>query len=162
MATQKKYHDLVILENKNTGAKQVNAKKLISGILFFLIGIFLGAFLVAVLDNKNSELSQTPPSIIQPSLPSTSDTSLRTTEIQSITSITTTSGKSGCGIESLGRNNPEGCSADSFTETPLEATENNSSEITDLNFIDTPKDSVNDNNTVSTPDSGVTNILDLQ
>jgi len=161
MATQKKYHDLVILDHENVGAKQISAKKLISGILFFIIGIFIGALLISVLNNKNSSLiTQAPPVTTQPSSPNSSDIAPITTELQSITSITPSAKEGGCGIESLGRNNPEGCSADAFTETPLNPTEDSATEVTDLNFLDTPDDNTIENN--SAPESGVTNILDLK
>ena len=61
MATQKKYHDLVILDRENTGAKQIKAKKLVSGILFFIVGAFIGAFLISALNNKNTGLTQITP-----------------------------------------------------------------------------------------------------
>ncbi|RTZ64621.1 MAG: hypothetical protein DSZ29_05340 [Aquificaceae bacterium] len=160
MATQKKYHDLVILDHENVGAKQISAKKLISGILFFIIGIFIGALLISILNNKNSSLiTQAPPVTTQSSSSNGSDIAPITTELQSITSITPSAKEGGCGIESLGRNNPEGCSADAFTETPLNPTEDSTTEVTDLNFLDTPDNTVESN---SAPESGMTNILDLK
>ena len=161
MATQKKYHDLVILDRENTEARQTKAKKLVSGILFFIIGVFIGALLISVLNNENTGLTQVSPITIHSSPSNDSDIAPITTELQSITSITPSSEKSGCGIESLGRNSLEGCSSDAFTETPLDATKTNAAEVSDINSLDdTPKDIPSDND--STLDSGVTNILDLQ
>jgi len=155
---RKRYHDLVILDHESTGRKQGNAKKLVSGILFFLIGIFVGALIISLWNENNSGLTQTQPSMAQQ--PS-SIKSAPIAELQSITTIVPSSGdEGGCGIESLGRNNPEGCSADAFTDTPLDSSSADGSNITDLNFLDTPN--TEENNQSLDSSTGVTNILDLQ
>ena len=152
MPTQKQYHDLVILDHENTGIKQIKAKKIVSGILFFLIGLFIGAVLVSLWNDKSKYLVQ------HPNTTQTIKTENTTKEIQSITSISGASKEEGCGIESLGRNNPEGCSADSFTETPLESGDMNSTGMTNLDTLGDSEEVPSDSNT----NSDVTNILDLK
>ncbi len=142
MPTQKQYHDLVILDHESTGTKQIKAKKIVSGILFFLIGLFIGAVLISMWNNKSKFLVQHSNNTTQ-----VFKTKNMTEKIQSITSISGTSKeKEGCDIESLGRNNLGGCSADSFTGTPLESDDMNSTGVTDLNALGNSEETSSDSN----------------
>lgn len=125
MDTQKKYHDLVILDDDN-GLNETDPKKITSAILLLLSGIFIGALLVSLLNLKQEERSNPRLSPLTSNAPST-------IKLQSIT--TETEGSSGCGIESLGRNaeQEQGCSADAFSQTSLNEMVQEETNLSELN-----------------------------
>ncbi len=167
MEIQKKYHDLVLLDESN-GVNQFVMKKTAFIFLLFFFGIVIGAFLISILHNKNKLTTQTI-SIIEPKanvtnfsqeiVPSSSS------ELQGITAITASSSKTdGCSVESLGRNLTEGCSVDDYTEIPIDKKpDNTATSVTSLDGLISPEDNIKDaGSSVSEEDAGVTNILDLQ
>ena len=153
METQKKYHDLVLLD-KNNGTEQIVVKKVIFIFLLFLAGIVIGALLISFLHNKN-KLTPQALSVIEP-LPIGNITNslqeVASPKLQAITTITAPSSKTdGCSVESLGRNVTEGCSVDDYAEPPVN---------TSLETLVAPESPINGMDTPTK--SGVTNILDLQ
>lgn len=159
MATHKKYHDLVILDESNE-SNTIDIRKLIFGGLLFASGIAVGSIIVSSFNARN-DLVQNP--TISPLGTITTDTPVPiisitgngSSDLQSITAEDTES-SAGCGIESLGlEENPEGCSADAFTEVPSDTTE---AGFTDLNHLISPEDKMDE----PAPITGSTNILDLK
>lgn len=184
MATQKKYHDLVILD-ENSNAQEIGFKKFILGGLLFISGILVGAIFVTLLNNHNINQSITDSEITTITQPNpVTQTADEEPQLQSITGAGTSNDEAGCGITSL-QENPEGCSADAFTEetpnaeqaptsTSLDSLNLNSgsvndgesTRITDLNQLDAISIDTETSNQQEKlfleNDKAVTNILDLQ
>ena len=155
METQKKYHDLVLIDENNE-TKQFVMKRLVFIFLLFFAGIVIGAFLISLLHNKNKLTTQvisTKESLIgsQKIIPPIGS------ELQPITTLAP-SETDGCSIESLGRNVAEGCSVDEYSENAIDLkSDNKEIGATNLDELTTPVSDTKD-----TGASGVTNILDLQ
>jgi hypothetical protein len=163
MATQKKYHNLVLLDEASE-ASQLDIKKLVSILFLFLVGIVIGAVFISFLYEEQYKMLQPQPT----SLSASTDSLIQTQEVasgklQSITELTPVSDKSsGCSIESLGRNTVEkGCSVDDYKEIPADtALIDSSIATTGLDGLISSEDTVK-----KTDDSaveGITNILDLK
>jgi hypothetical protein len=169
METQKKYHNLVLLD-ENNATKQFVMKKLTFIFLLFLFGIVIGALFISFMHNKNKLTTQVI-SVIEPlpraniadSLQAIVPSSL--SELQGITAITPSLFKTdGCSVESLGRNLSEGCSVDDYVETPIDTKPDNSeTDVTPLDGLIILEENINDaGRSVNEENAGVTNILDLQ
>ncbi len=153
METQKRYHNLVLLDDNNE-SKQLVTKKLFFIFLLFFAGLMIGALLISLLHNKNKLTAQ--------AVPTTEELQeIAPPELQSITTITPSSKKDGCSIESLGRNIAQGCSVDDYAETPIKL-DNATTGITELNTLSAPKDTANKADIPSKNNGNTTNILDLQ
>ena len=171
MEIQKKYHNLVLLD-ENNATKQFVMKKLTFIFLLFLSGIVIGALFISFLHNKNKLTTQAI-AVIEPLPKANMADSLQaivpssSAELQGITAITPSSFKTdGCSVESLGRNLNEGCSVDDYVdvETPIDTEPDNSATgVTPLDGLITLEENINDaGRSVNEEDAGVTNILDLQ
>jgi hypothetical protein len=165
MTTQKKYRDLVLIDN-NIEPNHFSKKKLMSVLLLFLIGVGIGSLIVSVLGKgKIVERPQVKPTIS--SISADNRSSLQEiaskTSLQSITNTAISSrASSGCSIESLGRNPVgQGCSVDgggdvSSSEIPA----NVSTNITTPHHLTPSKEKTE--KTTTNQETGLTNILDLQ
>ena len=160
METQKRYHNLVLLDDNNEG-KQIVTKKLFFIFLLFLAGLVIGALLISLLHNKNKLTAQAISTTESIANITGELQEIAPPDLQSITTIIPSSEKDGCSIESLGRNIAQGCSVDDYAETPLES-DKTTTDITKLNTLSTPKDTTNKVDTPSKSKGDVTNILDLQ
>ena len=153
METQKKYHDLVLIDENNE-TKQLVIKKLVLIFLLFFIGVVVGAFLISLLHNKNKLTAQIIP-IKKVSMGSSQrKTPPISSELQSITALVP-SETEGCSIESLGRNIKEGCFVDEYSEKPALKSDNKKIGVTNLDKLTTSI-------SATTKSSDMTNILDLQ
>jgi len=159
METQKRYHDLVLLDDNNE-SKQIVTKKLFFIFLLFLVGVVIGALLISLLHNKNKLTAQAVSTTGSIGNITGELQEIAPPELQSITTITTPSSKKdGCSIESLGRNLVEGCSVDDYAEMPAEL-DNTAVGMTKLDILSAPENTANNVDIPSV--GGVTNILDLQ
>ncbi|MCK5918950.1 MAG: hypothetical protein KAG34_11010 [Cocleimonas sp.] len=162
MTTQKKYHNLVLLD-KSSAEHQQDVSKPISVAFLFIAGIAVGAIFISLL-YEDYAVSQVTSTATLSSLHSISDSStqeITPMELQSITETTTAiSAKSlGCSIESLGRNIPEqGCSADDYKDIAVNSEPDNATGITSLGNLPPSEGGLIKTDTLQ----GVTNILDLQ
>ncbi|HFC91401.1 MAG TPA: hypothetical protein ENJ51_01165 [Leucothrix mucor] len=165
MTTQKKYHNLVLLD-ESAEANQPDVIKIISGAFLFVTGIAVGAIFISHL-YEDYAASRSGSMATLSSIEHTSDLATQKTapvELQSITETAVASSlkSSGCSIESLGRNAPEtGCSVDDYKEVAADRELGDATGITSLGDLST-----SDGGLIKTDapkDSGtVTNILDLQ
>lgn len=163
MTTQKKYHDLVLID-KNNEENDFGKKKLMSVLLLFLVGVGIGGGVISVLSKEG--VTQAKPTILPASYDNNSVLlqEITPTVLQPITNAEASS-SSGCSIESLGRNPVgQGCSVDggegvSISETPANGfmSVTGLSDLTASNKKEIKKTNINTNQ-----DTGITNILDLQ
>jgi hypothetical protein len=166
METQKKYHDLVLLDESGE-TNQLDIIKSISVAFLFIAGIAVGAIFISLLYQEDYAMTQALSTTASPisSINGLSTQDIAPMELQSITeaAIVTSPKASGCSIESLGRNMPEqGCSANDYKDVAVEdALDSAPTGVTELGDLspagggliktDVPQDT-----------GGVTNILDLQ
>jgi hypothetical protein len=156
MATQKKYHNLVLLDEASE-ASQLDIKKLLIFFLF-LVGIVIGGVFISLLYEEPYRTAQ-----VLPTTNSVSDIQpqeIAPVELQSITEMLPVSDKSsGCSIESLGRNTVDkSCSVDDYKEEPIDtALTDSSADVTGLDRLGKTL-----NKTDEAEVRGITNILDLK
>ena len=165
MATQKKYHNLVLLD-ESTEVNQPDVIKIMSVAFLFIAGIIVGAIFISHL-YKDYAPSRSGSMARLSSIDRMSDSDTQETapmELQSITETATTSSlkSSGCSIESLGRNALEtGCSVDDYKEVATDRKPSDATGITSLGDLSTSDGGLIKTDAVK--ESGaVTNILDLQ
>ena len=165
MATQKKYHNLVLLD-ESAEANQPDVIKTISVAFLFVAGVAVGAIFISLLyeDYAASRLDSTATLSSIDSMSDSVTQEMAPMELQSITetSIASSPKSSGCSIESLGRNTPEkGCSVDDYKEVAADSGLGDATGITSLGDLSSGDGGLI--KTDATKDSGaITNILDLQ
>lgn len=166
MATQKKYHNLVLLD-ESADANQSEVTKPFSVAFLFVAGIAVGAIFISLLYENNAISRSASTTATLPSPDGMSDSSIEEiapTELQSITdtAIVSSPASSGCSIESLGRNLPEaGCSVDDYKEVATDNESGNAIGITELGDL-SPSSGGLIKTDVLQGSGSVTNILDLQ
>ena len=167
MATQKKYHNLVLLD-ESAEANQSDVIKTISVAFLFVAGIAVGAIFISLLyeDYAASRLDSTATlsSIDSMSGGGSATQEMAPMELQSITetSIASSPKSSGCSIESLGRNMPEkGCSVDDYKEVAADSGLGDATGITSLGDLSSGEGGLIKTDAVK-ENGAITNILDLQ
>jgi len=162
MATQKKYHNLVLLDEASE-VSQLDIKKPMFILFLFLAGIVIGGVFISLLYEEHYRTAQILPTSLSSSTDSVSDIQpqkIAPAKLQSITEMLPVSDKSsGCSIESLGRNTVEkGCSVDDYKEEPIgTALTDSSAKVTGLDGLGKTL-----NKTDEAEVGGITNILDLK
>jgi hypothetical protein len=165
MATQKKYHNLVLLD-ETAEVNQPDVIKKISVAFLFVAGIAVGAIFTSLL-YEDYAVSRSDSMATLSSINSMSDSAtqeMAPMELQSITekAIASSPKSSGCSIESLGRNTTEkGCSVDDYKEVAADSGLGDTTGITSLGDLSSDDGGLIKTDAVK--DSGaITNILDLQ
>jgi len=164
MATQKKYHHLVLLDEASK-ASQLDIKKLLSILFLFLAGIIIGGVFISFLYEEHYRTAQTLPVSLPSSMASVTDIQsqeIAPAELLPITEILPVSDKSsGCSIESLGRNAVDkGCSVEDFKEEEVAieaALPDSSVNITGLDGLRETSNKTDDAEV-----GGITNIFNLK